>query len=179
MAPFKRFRSLFGGKGVVVLLAALLLAGLAWEALGGWDDLRGPSKLFVRTVEGLTLGKFPDPVESGVIETVKMTLIPEKRYRLMTIRHIPRINIGAAQPHPYVGACTQCHLYRGGAGPGSQPKTPVGAALESLSRIKKLGPPLRPNTQMLHPPAGRCIKCHNIVVKVPVEQKKGGPLWVM
>ncbi len=178
MAPFRRLKRLLGGKGVVVLLAALLLAGLAWETLGGWDSV-APSRLFVRTVEGLALGKFPEPIEPGVIATVKMALSPEKRYRLMTIRHIPRIQTGAAQLHPYVGACTQCHLYRGGPGPGSQPKTTIGAALESLSRIKKLGPPLPPNTQMLHPPAGRCIKCHNIVVKVPVEKKEGGPLWGM
>lgn len=175
MTPFKRLESLIAGRGPTFLLAAVLVAGLGWETLSGWDD----AQLLVRTAKGMALGKFPEPVDPSIISLVGKNIFPQKRYRLMTIRHIPRINVGAAMPHPYVGACAQCHLYRGGPGPGKQSKTPVGHALEHLSRIRKLGPPLRPNTHMLHPAAGRCIKCHNIVVKVPVRQKKGGPLWVL
>ena len=137
------------------------------------------SRLFVRRVEGVYLGRLPAPIEPGITDPMGDLLFPASRIRLMTIKHIPPIEGGAALPHPYVGPCTQCHLYQGGPGPGHQPKSPVGAVLESLSRVKKLGPPLPPDSQMPHPPAGRCIKCHDIVVKVPVRRKKGGDLWVM
>jgi hypothetical protein len=31
-----------------------------------------------------------------------------------------------------------------------------------------VGPPILPDTTMNHPSAGRCIKCHDIVVEVPI-----------
>jgi len=45
-----------------------------------------------------------------------------------------------------------------------------GAAPESLTTLRKPGPPLRPDTRLPHLAAGRCMKCHDIVIKVPVEQ---------
>ena len=80
-------------------------------------------------------------------------------------------------PHPFVGDCQDCHLFVDGPPPGSQPKTAVGAALGELSKVKKLGPPLRPISNRPHPPAGRCIICHDIVVKVPIKKKKNGFIW--
>ncbi len=168
---------MFRGRGLVVLLAALLLAGLVWEASGGWASGMA-RRVIVGTVEGVYLGKFPALVGPDIISPIESALVPGKRYRLMAIRHIPRIDKGGSMPHPYAGACRQCHLYRGGPGPGNQPNTRVGAVLESLSRIKKLGPPLRPNSHMPHPPGGRCIKCHDIVVKVQVGRNESGPVWV-
>ena len=96
----------------------------------------------------------------------------------MTIHHIPKIDRGAPTPHPFVGDCNRCHLYTGGPPAGRQPKTPVGTVLEELSKVKKLGPPLRPKSSRPHPPAGRCIKCHDIVVNIPVKKISNSYEWV-
>jgi hypothetical protein len=176
MAPRKRFERVSRGRPAAVVVAVLVVAGLAWETFG--DEVAGVvSQLSVRTVEGVYFGTMPAPVQPSLTDPAADAFAPEKRYRLMTIRRIPRIDEGGPLPHPYVGDCKNCHLYRGGPGPGSQTKTPVAAVLERLSRVTKLGPPLRPTSRLPHPPAGRCIKCHDIVVKVPVERKKGGFLW--
>ncbi len=175
MDSLKEIRRFFGGRIPGVLILVLVLAGLVWETTDG----KSLSRLFLRTVEGFYLGRMPGPAETGFTGFVKQTIFPSKRYRLMAIKHIPRIINDQPMPHPYVGTCQQCHLYYGGPGPGSQPKTPVGAVLESLSRIQKLGPPLVPNTEMPHPSSGRCIKCHDIVVKVPRGNTGDGMLWVM
>lgn len=172
MAPLKKIQHFFEGRSPGVVLLVLVLAGLVWETADG----KSLSRLFVRTAEGFYLGHMPAPAETGISGLVKQTIAPSKRYRLMTIKHIPRIGNDDSMPHPYVGTCRQCHLYRGGPGPGSQPKTLVGAVLENLSKIQKLGPPLVPYSEMPHPPAGRCIKCHDIVVKVP--RNKGRQAWV-
>ncbi len=177
MAPFRRLERVFGGRGLVVLLTLALLVGLSRETFGDWGDGMA-ARMLVRTVEGLYLGAFPVPAFPDIVSPVANALTPGKRYRQMAIRHIPRIDKNSSMPHPYAGACMQCHLYRGGPGPGSQPNTRVGVFVESLSRLKKLGPPLRPNSRRPHPPGGRCIKCHDIIVKVPVEKRRGGPLWV-
>ncbi len=174
MAPLKKIQHFFEGRGSGVVLLVLVLAGLIWETTDG----KSLSRLLVRTVEGFYLGRMPSPAETGITGTVKQTIAPSKRYRLMAIKHIPRIRRDEPMPHPYVGACQQCHLYHGGPGPGSQPKSPVGAVLENLSKIEKLGPPLVPNTEMPHPSAGRCIKCHDIVVKVPRNSAGDGMRWV-
>lgn len=178
MSFFNRYLSLLPGKKLAGVLALILLAGLAWETFSG-DAGDRPERRFVRTLSGMFYGKHPSPATPKIVGTVRDALTPEKDFKLMTIRHVPRIGTAAAMPHPYVGPCTQCHLYVGGPGPGLQPKTPVGAALENLSRIKKLGPPLHPDSHMPHPAAGRCIKCHDIIVKVPVEKKQGGFNWVL
>ena len=163
MNSLEKIRRYFSGRSSGVVLLVLILAGLAWETTDG----KSLSRLFVRTVEGFSLGRVPTPAGTGITGLVKQTIAPSKRYRLMVIKHIPRIRRGEPMPHPDVGACRQCHLYRGGPGPGSQPKSPVGAVLENLSKIQYLGPPLVPYSELPHPPAGRCIKCHDIVVKAP------------
>ncbi len=175
MDSLKKIRQHFSGRRPGVLLLVLVLAGLVWETTGD----KSLSRLFVRTVEGFFLGRMPGPAETGIAGWAQQTIFPSKRFRLMAIKHIPYIGNDQPMPHPYVGTCQQCHLYYGGPGPGNQPKSPVGAVLETLSRIQKLGPPLVPNTEMPHPSAGRCIKCHDIVVKVPRKNTGDGMRWVM
>lgn len=177
MAPSKQRQGPNGNRLVAAAIALALAAGLAWEVLGG--EFADVTSLFsLRSWEAIVLGDRPVPVEPSLIDPVIAKLEPSgPSYRLMTIRHIPRIRKGGGMPHPYVGDCRTCHLYIDGPGAGTQPKTPVGVLLERLSQVHKLGPPLRPNTRQPHPPAGRCIKCHDIVVKVPVEKETGGLLW--
>ncbi|OEJ67310.1 hypothetical protein BEN30_00280 [Magnetovibrio blakemorei] len=160
------------------MLALVILGGLIWEVAS--PDLGGkPSHFTVRKAKGALYGDMPSPAEPSIGGTVKETIVPETRYRLMTLKHIPRIKQGTPMPHPFAGECNNCHLFVGGPGPGEQWKTPIGAALESISKIKKLGPPLLPSSDRPHPPAGRCIKCHDVVVKVPIVRKKGGFHWIM
>ncbi|MBF0250903.1 MAG: magnetochrome domain-containing protein [Alphaproteobacteria bacterium] len=160
----------------------LLLLAIVGVALG-WESFKENSRTFSagltqRRVEGVLMGRFAQPTEQGVLGTLgKLFETEEPEYQLMTVRHIPRIQKGQPMPHPYVGSCLNCHLYIDGPGPGTQPKTPMGAVLEKMSKVHKLGPPLLPTSTQPHPEAGRCIKCHDIVVKVPVEKKKGGFLW--
>ncbi|MEO5338027.1 MAG: magnetochrome domain-containing protein [Magnetospirillum sp. WYHS-4] len=161
--------------GIAVLVVALAL-GLGWAGIGDGAEEFADS-LPMRYVDGVLFGKLPTPTEPSLFGSLDRIFRSEPRYKLMTVKHIPRIQAGQGMPHPYVGECSHCHLYLGGPGPGTQPKTPVGAILERLSQVRKLGPPLRPTSHQPHPPAGRCIKCHDIVVKVPVDQKKGGFLW--
>ena len=168
MAPTKSGGRIRGGRWAGAILVVLIFVGLAWELSGGEAPAGG---LFVRSVRGFYLGQFPGAL--GISDPVNELLRPARRNRLMTVRHIPRIQADAAMPHPFVGNCTQCHLYRGG--PGNQPTTPLGG----LSKVKSLGPPLYPDSGMPHPPAGRCIKCHDIVVKDPVRGKKPGHLWTL
>lgn len=178
MPIIKRVTKSLSSKGLASLIALLLICGLIWEAFAD-GNIRLPTREFVRTISGVFYGKHAGPAEPGVVDSVQSTLVPEEHFKLMTIKHVPRIDAKDDMPHPFVGPCQQCHLYRGGLGPGSQFKTPIGAALESISRIKKLGPPLHPDSNMPHPPAGRCIKCHDIIVKMPIKKKKGGLIWFL
>jgi hypothetical protein len=178
MSFFKRYARYFSRRGGAVLLGILLLGGLSWEKFGN-SDLQQPSRKFVRNMSGIFFGRQPAPTEPSVVGSVKTTMFPQQKYQLMAINHIPRIDPSATMPHPFVGPCQQCHLYVGGPGPGTQQKTPVGAALEELSKIKKLGPPLHPDSNMPHPAAGRCIKCHDIVVKMPVTNTDGRAGWFL
>ncbi len=100
-------------------------------------------------------------------------------YQLATIRHIPRIVRSAPIPHPYVGKCDNCHVFVGDTGPGIQAATRIGQILEDFAKVRKLGPPLRPDSKRPHPKAGRCIKCHDIMIKVPVNAAANGPEWVL
>ncbi len=152
-----------------IALVALVALGLYWDkqsgAFGGVTS--------VRRAEGLLFGRLPLPMEPSLLSPIDRILTPPPRYRLMTIRHIPPVAPGSGMPHPFVGDCIQCHLLVGGPAAGSQFKTPVGAVLENLSRVRKLGPPILPTSRQPHPPAGRCIKCHDIVVKVPTDRASG------
>ena len=129
------------GRGLPILLAIVLGAGVLWQNTG--NTFFGVARHFSgRVIEGQFTGRLAGPVEPSFLETVRRLFSVETPYRLITIRHIPQIAQGAVMPHPFVGACKNCHLYEGGPGPGSQFKTPVGAVLEEMSRVKKLGPPL-------------------------------------
>jgi hypothetical protein len=154
-----------------ILLSALIAAGLLWDKSSLVLDINGFSSL--RRAEGVVLGRMPLPTEPSILSPLDSFLTPTPRYKLMSIKHIPTIKPGGGMPHPYVGDCLNCHLITGGAPAGSQFKTPVGAIFESFSRVHKLGPPILPTTQQPHPPAGRCIKCHDIVVKVPLDPNPG------
>lgn len=165
------------GRGMAVVLVVIVIAGIGvlWSAYG--NAFFGIAPHFSsRIAEAQFVGRLSGPAEPSLLSSLTEFFTPKQQYKLMTIRHIPRIMMGAPMPHPFVGACINCHLYLGGPGPGTQFKTPVGAVLEELSKVKKLGPPLLPTSEIPHPPAGRCIKCHDIVVKVPVD-KKNGLLW--
>ncbi|MBF0093081.1 MAG: magnetochrome domain-containing protein [Alphaproteobacteria bacterium] len=159
----------------MVALVAVFGMGMLWNTYGNTYFGLAPH-MSTRVVEGQLVGRLAGPAEASIIASIFAAISPEPKFKLMTIRHIPRIKKGAPMPHPFVGTCLNCHLFLGGPGPGTQFKTPVGAVLEELSKVKKLGPPLLPTSQIPHPPAGRCIKCHDIVVKVPTEKKKGF-LW--
>lgn len=131
----------------------------------------------VRVVDGDYLGTLPRPIGPSLFDPLTNLFRSQPDYKLMAIRRIPPIVAGGGMPHPYVGPCTNCHLYVGGPGPGTQYKTPVGAMLEQLSKLHKLGPPIWPNAEIPHPPAGRCIKCHDIVVKIPIQPTQSGFIW--
>ncbi|CAH2598668.1 protein of unknown function [Rhodovastum atsumiense] len=131
----------------------------------------------LRVISGGYLGTLPHPVDPALFDPVLRLFHQDADYKLMRIRRIPPVQAGSGMPHPYVGPCTNCHLYVGGPGPGSQYKTPVGAIIEELSRLHKLGPPIWPDARMPHPPAGRCIKCHDIVVKQPIDPNVSHFIW--
>ena len=145
-------------------LAVVITAGLFFLTFGK-AIFGSPRDVSVRVIDGDYLGVLPRPVDPSLFDPLIRLFKRPAGYQLMTIRRIPPIVAGGGMPHPYVGPCTNCHLYVGGPGPGSQYKTPVGAVLEQLSRLHKLGPPIWPDAEIPHPPAGRCIKCHDIVVK--------------
>ncbi|QEP43986.1 hypothetical protein D5085_13170 [Ectothiorhodospiraceae bacterium BW-2] len=129
-----------------------------------------------RALHTIFMGRLPKPTEPGLIEGAGDLVMPQDQFQPMTITHIPNITMQERLPHPYVGPCINCHLITGGAEPGSQFKTPYGAVMESLSKnLMKMGPPIKPVSKRPHPPAGRCIKCHDIVVMVPV--KKSPFIW--
>ncbi|CAK0765512.1 Magnetosome protein MamT [uncultured Gammaproteobacteria bacterium] len=160
-----------------LLAVAIVLASGLFLLAFGRAIFGVNSEVSVRMVDGDYLGTLPRPVGPSLFDPLADLFKARPDYKLMAIKRIPPIVAGGGMPHPYVGPCTNCHLYVGGPGPGSQYKTPVGAVLEQLSRLHKLGPPIRPNAEIPHPPAGRCIKCHDIVVKVPIESTPGGYIW--
>ncbi|MFN3076729.1 MAG: magnetosome protein MamT [Alphaproteobacteria bacterium] len=174
-----RIGRLFGPR-IMAGVLALFLVGVLLVWGGAGNSLFGITKNFSpRVIEGQMVGRLAGPTDPSMFDSIAKFFTPQPQFRLMTIRHIPRIKMGVPMPHPFVGTCQNCHLYVGGPGPGNQFKTPVGAVLEELSRVRKLGPPLLPTSQRPHPPAGRCIKCHDIVVKVPVEKGRNGLMWVL
>ncbi|MEI6984555.1 MAG: magnetochrome domain-containing protein [Rhodospirillaceae bacterium] len=177
LEAWRRFNR-FWPQGItpVIAIATVLASGLFFLTFGR-AILGVNSDVSMRVVDGDYLGTLPQPVSPSLFDPLANLFRRAPDYKLMVIRRIPPIVTGSGMPHPYVGACTNCHLYVDGPGPGTQYKTPVGALLEQLSRLHKLGPPIWPNADIPHPPAGRCIKCHDIVVKLPVEQTPGGFIW--
>ena len=154
---------------VTLVLLVSIVGGLVWDGIP--DRVGGMSS--VRRATGLVMGRLPLPTEPSLMTPLQNWLAPPVRYKLVSIQHIPSIKPGTGMPHPFVGDCKNCHLFVGGPPAGSQFKTPVGAILENLSRVRKVGPPILPTSRMPHPPAGRCIKCHDIVVKVPSDPNAG------
>ncbi len=117
------------------------------------------------------LGRLPKPTEPSLIDPVLDLISPQEDYRPMRVTHIPMIKQGATMPHPYVGICINCHLIEGGAKAGTQDKTPIGALYEKISQnVVKLGPPIKATSKRPHPAAGRCIKCHDLIVMQPIEK---------
>lgn len=121
-----------------------------------------------RQIQGEIFGSMPKPTQPSLSGSVTEIVAPKKS-RKMVVRRIPKLTPGQRMPHGYWGGCHKCHLFRGGPPPGSQPITPVGKMWEGVSAaIYKVGPPILPDSTMPHPPSGRCIKCHDIVVEVPI-----------
>ncbi|MBF0425089.1 MAG: magnetochrome domain-containing protein [Magnetococcales bacterium] len=149
---------------LAILGAGALFYGKYKGTLAEWTRSRLP-----RFVRGEILGSMPAPTEPTMPEQVIDTIRPQAaRPVKMVVRRLPIITHNAKIPHAYWGPCTKCHLIRGGDPPGSQPITPVGKILEQVSAaIYKVGPPILPDSTRHHPAAGRCIKCHDIVVQMP------------
>ncbi|MBF0138444.1 MAG: magnetochrome domain-containing protein [Magnetococcus sp. DMHC-1] len=155
---------------MLMVLVILGTGGLLYEKYQGtlaeWTQTRLP-----RFVRGEIFGTMPAPTEptmpEQVIDTMNAIQKNPVRPTKMVVKRLPIIPRNARIPHPYWGNCTKCHLIQGGAPPGSQPITPVGKVLERVSSIYKIGPPILPDSTRHHPAAGRCIKCHDIVVQVP------------
>ncbi|MBF0212557.1 MAG: magnetochrome domain-containing protein [Magnetococcales bacterium] len=162
------FNSL-GFKAILAVIGLLVVAGLAVWGLGDWGK-RTPPLLSVEAtgqVQGEVFGSIPKPTQPSLKEPVLQLVKPSSgSLQSMLVKRIPTINPGASMPHPTWGPCTNCHLIRGGAPPGSQPATPVAKVWEQVSTYYKVGPPIMPNSTRPHPPSGRCIKCHDILVYV-------------
>jgi len=154
-------------QGGIWILIIVLTSGL-YVALKDTDV-----EAKMREIKGYFTGRLAKPSEPDFFQPAIDMISPEPDFQLKKISHIPAITYDQKMPHPYVGVCKYCHLFKGGAPAGSLPKTPVGALLEEASRdINKLGPTLLPTSKRPHPAAGRCIKCHDFYVKVPLEQTK-------
>ena len=156
---------------VRVVMALLLVAII----IGGFQGSDVVKELFsrvgtdqlTRRFQGEIFGAMPKPTQPALSDPVVDVLQP-KQTRRMVVRRIPKIKPGQRMPHGYWGPCTKCHLFKGGPPPGSQPITPVGKVWERVSNITKVGPPILPNSRIPHPPSGRCIKCHDIVIEIPI-----------
>ncbi len=111
--------------------------------------------------QGISLGRIPKPTEPRLLDSA-LDFLFGKKSKKAVIRRIPKISQSMRMPHAYWGTCTRCHLYKDKK--VNNFKTPWGNALTKVSSIKKVGPPILPDSLRPHPQAGRCIKCHNIVI---------------
>ncbi len=152
--------------------ALILIIGSGVYLLFGDTD----TEAHMHEIKGVFTGRLPKPSEPDFFQPLHDLAAPKPNYQLKRISHIPMISYDQTMPHPYVGVCKYCHLFKGGAPAGSLPKTPIGAMLEEFSKdINKLGPDLLPTSQRPHPAAGRCVKCHDFYVKVPLDNAKDLP----
>ncbi|MBF0585015.1 MAG: magnetochrome domain-containing protein [Magnetococcales bacterium] len=152
---------------------AVILMGVIIGGFEGGDVLREFFSRFgmdsvTRRLQGEVFGAMPKPTQPQMSDTVRGVLQPQTKMRRVVVRRIPQIKPGQRMPHSYWGPCLKCHLFVGGPPPGSQPITPVGKVWEKVSSFTKVGPPILPNSRIPHPPSGRCIKCHDIVIQVPI-----------
>lgn len=153
---------------LALVLVAIIVAGFVWgDLLKKALHYVGTDRL-TRRLQGEVLGSMPKPTQPALSDPVAEVLQPRAKTRKMVVRRIPKIRPGQRMPHGYWGPCIRCHLFAGGPPPGSQPITPVGKVWERVSSITKVGPPILPNSRIPHPPSGRCIKCHDIVIEVPL-----------
>ncbi len=157
----------------LIITALLALGVLAREPLQKWlqplqgvVDFVGADRLS-RRLQGEVLGSMPKPTQPSISGTVQ-ELVADQKVRRMVVRRIPQITPGQRRPHGSWGPCIKCHLFKGGPPPGSQSITPVGKVWEKISTYHKVGPPILPNSTIPHPPSGRCIKCHDIVILMPI-----------
>ncbi|MBF0123869.1 MAG: magnetochrome domain-containing protein [Magnetococcales bacterium] len=152
----------------VIALISLIAAGLFWP--GSWSNKLASLGIGnpTRQVHGEVLGTMPKPTQPLLVEPL-VDIVSPPRLQKMLVKRIPTIDPGAIKPHPNWGPCTNCHLIRGGAPAGSQPATPVAKVWEQVSVYHKVGPPILPNSSRPHPPSGRCIKCHDVLVYVQVK----------
>jgi hypothetical protein len=165
--PKKKF-SVFGGALVVLLVLGAGLVGK--ERFGNVLDKWFDGGKVSRRLQGQLFGSMPSPTLPTIEKPITTIIKKPQKTRKMVVRRIPRLIPGQKMPHPYWGPCIKCHLIKGGAPAGSQSITPVGKAWEKASSaIMKVGPPILPDTTMNHPAAGRCIKCHDIIVMVPIQ----------
>ena len=152
---------------VLLLLGTVTFVTFGGGPLGDFLDRLGADRLS-RQLQGEVLGAMPKPTQPGISDQV-VEIVKPKKTRKMVVRRIPTITHGQRMPHAYWGECSRCHLFTDGAPPGSQPITPVGKIWEKVSTIQKVGPRILPNSTIPHPPSGRCIKCHDIVIEVPIQ----------
>ncbi|MBF0460331.1 MAG: magnetochrome domain-containing protein [Magnetococcales bacterium] len=164
---------IFGRQAWSRLAWATILMVIIVGGFEGGDTLKSLFERFgtdrvTRRLQGEIFGAMPKPTQPALTDPVKEVLQPQQKTRRVVVRRIPQIKPGQKMPHHYWGPCLKCHLFEGGPPPGSQPITPVGKVWEKVSSITKVGPPILPNSRIPHPPSGRCIKCHDIVIQVPV-----------
>ena len=164
----KSHQSLWAVVGAVFLIA-IIAVGLF--GLGAWSEIAAPLKMAepTRQLHGEIFGAMPKPTQPPLSEPLVQMVQPPSRLQKMLVKRIPTIAPGAKMPHPFWGSCTNCHLIQGGAPPGSQPATPVAKVWEQVSAYYKVGPPILPNSNRPHPPSGRCIKCHDVLVYVQIK----------
>ncbi|MBF0116128.1 MAG: magnetochrome domain-containing protein [Magnetococcales bacterium] len=158
-----------GFKAAAAVIVLIVVAGLGVWGFGGFGKSAPPlfSGEATGQVQGEVFGSIPKPTQPSLQEPVlQLVHPPSTSLQRMLVKRIPTINPGASMPHPTWGPCTNCHLIRGGAPAGSQPATPVAKVWEQVSTYYKVGPPIMPNSTRPHPPSGRCIKCHDILVYV-------------
>lgn len=149
-------------KTVPWLIAAFSVAAALLLGAGGEEGLHSS-----RQAVGEFFGSMPKPVQPSFVDPVVKPFVT-KATRKMVIKKIPTIDKTRKMPHSYWGDCTNCHLFSDGPPAGSRWASPVGSALAKISTMYKIGPPILPDSNRPHPPAGRCIKCHDIVIEVPV-----------
>ncbi|MBF0189380.1 MAG: magnetochrome domain-containing protein [Magnetococcales bacterium] len=166
------FKGGFSGPlgGILMILIVIGVVSLGFERVRSfWQDVVGQEKV-PRLMKGEIFGFMPSPTQPALNEPVVKTITPKakrKKSRKVVVRRIPTLDPKMRMPHPYWGPCIKCHLIKGGAPAGSQPITPVGKMWEKASStIMKVGPPILPNSTRHHPAAGRCIKCHDIVIEM-------------
>ncbi|MBF0278948.1 MAG: hypothetical protein HQM13_14195 [SAR324 cluster bacterium] len=74
----------------------------------------------------------------------------------------PNITASMKMPHHFWGKCLRCHIFSDQ--PEENKKSPFGLFLGEVSKVKKVGATIIFDAIRPHPEAGRCIKCHNIIV---------------